>query len=277
MKSTAIITKAESLEKLISEVILKKKDGRIYKCSYIIVRMQSTIKKVFVGVNDEEVHREFIKFSRGIFESRYLLIGKKMKNGKEWNIKTSAEYASYLVKKGLEKVRGETKIIITGVIVTTQNIKESLGIPYEKIKQFAGVKQAIINTEVSVGELLKVMEEMPKAFFGLSYKVPGYQLKIKAKAPKSGKPKTKAGDEEPKADFCTLKTDNKEVIEDLFFDYPKFDEISVNHTINIKEISVPKGITDPVELREKAIRKGTITRNLSVDGQVYKEEKTLEA
>ena len=37
---------------------------------------------------------------------------------------------------------------------------------------------------------MKLLNEFPKAFFGLTFNAGETELKIKAKAPKSGKPKT---------------------------------------------------------------------------------------
>ena len=70
--------------------------------------MKNTIAKIFSGETDEEVHSDFIKFSRGIFQDRYLIEGKKQKE--KWSIKTSAEFANFFVRRCLEKSPGEINI-----------------------------------------------------------------------------------------------------------------------------------------------------------------------
>lgn len=237
--------------------------------------MESVLKKIFMGKSDNFVHSEFIKFSKGKFENRYLLEGKKQKD--KWSIKTSAEFANFLVRACLEKTNGE--IDVEGVIVSTIDLRKEKGHlfnPEEKIKQFMGVKQLIVNGKIDRQKILDAMEKYPKAFFALTFSTPSFALKIKAKAPKSGKPGSK-GEDGPKCDFCSLKTADKAIIEDLFFDFPNFDEIKIKHTLEINHIILPSGITDPVQLREMAKRKGKIIREIEIDGRKEIREKEFEA
>ena len=62
-------------------------------------------------------------------------------------------------------------------------------------------------------EIIDLLNKFPKAFFALSFETEDEtKLKIKAKAPKSGKPGTK-GEEVPKPDFCKLITKDKKIVE----------------------------------------------------------------
>ncbi len=224
--------------------------------------MENTIKKIFSGKTDEEVHSEFLKFSRGIFENRYLLEGKKQKD--RWSVKTSSEFANFLVRRYLEKISGKVKM--TGAIICTFSLQGK--IEYERVKQFAGVKQHLINAEIEAAKIISLMNEFPRAFYALSFSTSDGELKIKAKAPKSAKPGTKTKDDEgPRADFCSIKTSDASLVSDLFFDFPNFNEIAVKHTLDINEIEIPKGVADPVQMREKSIRKGTVKRLVEVDGR----------
>ncbi len=234
--------------------------------------MKSIIRKLFSGVRDEQVHSEFIKFSKGVFGNKYLLDAKKQKTG--WTIKTGAEYVNTLVRSCLEKSSGE--IAVTGVIVATFHIGEKAQFPIERVKQFMGIKQAVVNTKTTPEKILSLMDAYPRAFFALSFSTPKAQLKVKAKAPKSAKPAT-SKEKEISADFCTLKTDDPVLVQELFFDCPEFKVISVNHTLTIKEIILPKGLTDPVQIREQAKRKGVISRLIKIDGKEIKKEIEFEA
>jgi len=237
--------------------------------------MESFLKKIFTGKKDDEVHSEFIKFSKGVFDNRYLLEGKKQAD--RYSVKTSAELANFLVRKCLEKVNG--KVAIKGIIVSTLDLRKEKGQlfePDEKIKQFMGIKQLIVNTTLEPQKVLDVMDKYPKAFFALSFKTDNFELKIKEKAPKSAKPSNK-GDAEPKAEFCSLKTKDMDIISDLFFDFPMFKEIKIKHTIQINEIILPRGEKDPVKIRALAIRKGKMIRKIIVDGKNATEEKDFEA
>ena len=230
--------------------------------------MKNSINKIFFDETDEEVHEEFVKFSRGVFDNRYLLEGKKQKD--KWSIKTSSEFVNYFVKIGLEKIEGNVNI--SGVIVSTGELKRDIDFPIERIKNFQGIKQIIINTEVDKNKILALMDKYPKAFFALSFKTGDYELKTKAKAPKNGKP-GKKDEDGPKVNFCSLKTLDVQLIRDLFFDFPDFNVIKIRHEINIKEIEIPLGVKDPKEMREKAIRKGVLKRFVEVDGKKEIKEK----
>jgi len=233
--------------------------------------MESVLKKIFSGKNDEEIHNEFIKFSRGIFNNRYLIQAKKQKDS--WSIKTGYEFANFFVRKCLSRIAGE--IDLKGAVVYTGRL-DDIKIPISRVKQFMGVKQYIIETKVKASEVLDLMNKHPKAFYALSFKFEDGELKIKAKAPKSAKPSNK-GDGEPKGNFCALKTKDKEIISDLFFDFPDFKEIQIKHSLNIEEIILPKEVEDPVKLRELSKRKGKIIREIKVDGKSDKKEVSFEA
>tara|TARA_Y100000034_G_C6852665_1_gene387001 strand:+ start:22 stop:735 length:714 start_codon:yes stop_codon:yes gene_type:complete len=234
----------------------------------------NVIRKIFSGVSgkdDKEVHNAFIKFSKGSFPDRYLLEGKKQKD--KFVVKTSAEFVNFLVANCLKKLPAE-KVQMKGAIISTLKIQDELGIDVERVKQFMGIKQNLINTEVEPGKILGAMEKFPKAFFALTFKGDNFELKVKAKAPKSAKPGSK-GDKGAKADFATLKSTDSELVKDLFFDVPEFKKIEVNHTIVIDQIEVDTSISDPVEMRESAVRKGKIIRSVVVDEQEKKSESDL--
>jgi len=227
--------------------------------------MQSVIHRIFLGESDEEVHNEFVKYSKGIFENKYLLKGKKQKSG--WQIKTSAEFVNFLVRSCLERMRGE--IDVKGVIVSTFDMRSILGehvfSPDEKVKQFMGIKQIIVDAKIPPEKVIEVMDKFPRAFYALSFSTSEFQLKVKAKAPKSAKPAS-GGEKEAVPDFCSLKTSDREIVEDLFFDFPDFKEIKISHSIHINEIEIPKGISDTLKIREMSVRKGMIVRKIVIDG-----------
>lgn len=234
--------------------------------------MESLFHKIAQGKIDSEVHREFIKFSKGVFEKRFLIEGKKQKD--KWSIKTGAEFANFFVRACISQVNGP--IAIRGIIVSTFDIRSDLPFPIENIKQFMGIKRLIINTEIEPSSLISLMDKYPKAFYALSFSTSAFELKIKQKMPKNAKPAA-AGDKESSVNFCSLKTSDMNLISSLFFDVPEFKEISISHTINISSIILPHGEKDPMQIREKAIRKGTIIRHVKFDGKEIKKEMPFEA
>lgn len=224
------------------------------------------IKKIFNEKIDETVHLQFQKFSKGEFKYRALINAKK--SGKKYTIKTTAEFANELVKIMAEKL-GSQKTLITGVIVSTSDLKEELN-PKE-VKQFQGVKKYLIEKEMSGEEILGLIEKLPKAFFALTFSHGDNALKITPKAPKSGKPGKK--NEKPKVNFCTFKTTDSEIGRDFIFEKSDFKKAEINHTFFIEEIIKPEGETDFVKIRELAKKKGYIVREAEIDEEIIKNKK----
>ncbi len=227
------------------------------------------IKNVFDKKIGEAEHLQFQKFSKGEFRDRALIEIKKAGNGK-YTIKTSAEFGNELVKICAKEL-GEKSAKVTGAIVSTLD----LDVKYKEKKQFQGVKRYIIDDEMTGNSILKLVEENPKVFFGLSFKGDDFELKIKPKAPKSGKPGK--GDEEPKADFCSLKTTNAEIAKEFIFEASDFKQAKVKHVFLIERMVMPEGENDYAKIRELAKRKGKIIRKADIDGVAKTTEIEFEA
>lgn len=228
------------------------------------------MKKVFDGNVDEEVHLQFQKFSKGEFRDR-ALIEAKNSNGK-YTIKTSAEFANELVRMMAEKL-GSEKTKVTGAIVSTSDLAGKLD--FKDKKQFQGVKRYLIDKEMSGEEILGLLNEFPKTFFALTFNVGDNKLKIKPKAPKSGKPGK--GDGEAKADFCTLKTTDKNVADSFIFENPNFKLAKINHTYFIENMVMPDSETDFAKIREMSKRAGKIVRKAVIDEVEKISEREFEA
>ena len=116
-------------------------------------------------------------------------------------------------------------------------------------------------------------------FFALSFSVGEDTLKVKPKAPKSGKPGSK-GEEAPKADFCVLKTKDKNLAETFIFENPEFKAAKIAHDFIIESIEIPselKSSQDFALIREKSKRVGKILRKAEIDGQKSNESLYLAA
>jgi len=243
---------------------------KLYNRSLILLFM-NFIKKIVDKRVDERVHLQFQKFSKGEFRNRALVEARKMAGGK-YSIKTSAEFANELVRAVAEKLRDE-KTNIKGAIVSTSDLTGE--VDFKDKKQFQGVKRYLIDKEMSGTEIIKLLNKFPKTFFALSFEVRDDKLKIKPKAPKSGKPGK--GDKKPKADFCILKTTDKKLVESFVFEKPDFNKAEINHTFFIEEIIPPEGETDFAKIRELAKRKGRIIREAIIDEQEMNREIEFEA
>jgi len=232
------------------------------------------IKKIADGHFDNEVHLQMQKFSRGEFKNK-ALIKIKNSNGK-YTISTGPEFANDLVKTVAEKL-DELKTEVTGAIISTLDLDKELD--FKSKKQFMGVKQYIIEKEMSGKEIANLLEKFPKAFFALSFNSErGDILKTKVKAPKSAKPKTK--EETPKADFCKLTTKDERIAKDFVWEKDNFKEAEISHDFIIEEIKIPEELKkekDFAKIRELSKRKGKIIRKGEIDSQPFKKEIKFEA
>ncbi len=233
------------------------------------------IKKVSEKNFDESVHLQFQKFSKGEFRDKAIIHAKF--SGGKYTINASSEFANELVKDVAEKL-GSAKTKVTGAVVSTQDLKKDL--EFKEIKQFQGVKKYMLEKEMSGKEILELIKKFPKNFFALTFSTPtGEILKIKPKAPKSGKPGTK-GEEAPKPDFCKLITNDSSLAKSFVFEKTDFKQAEIVHNFIIKEIIIPselKNEKDFAKVREKALRKGTIIRKAKIDGKEIETKLEVEA
>ncbi|VVB83619.1 Uncharacterised protein [uncultured archaeon] len=231
------------------------------------------IKKVFDKTPDEDVHLQFQKFSRGEFRNRAMIKAKKVKNN--YTISTTSEFANEFVGLVAEKL-GNEKTKVTGAIISTTDLGKE--IDFQNKKQFMGIKQYVIDKEMGGNEIINLIKKFPKVFFALSFSAGGDVLKIKAKAPKSAKPKNK--DEAPNPDFCKLTTSDEKIAKSFVWEKADFKLAEIGHDFFIDEIVIPdeiKNEKDFAVVREKSLRKGRIVRKAVIDGKETKEEAKFEA
>lgn len=220
------------------------------------------IKKLIDGKGDEMAHMQFQKFSRGEFQNR-AIIGARLSKGK-YTIATTAEFANELVYALAKKIGSEV-VPVSGSIISTADLEEKIN--FKSKKQFQGVKNYSISGEYSGEDILKLLSEFPKAFFALSFSSKDTTLKIKPKAPKSGKPSSK-GEAAPKPDFCRIVTTDANIGKSFIFEKDIFSKASVNHKFLIESIEVPEELKNEKDfaiVREKSTRVGKIIRTAIID------------
>jgi len=228
------------------------------------------IKKIVDGKIDNFVHSQFQRFSRGEFPNRAIV---KARNSRgKFTINTSAEFANELVYEAAKKL-GNDSTKVTGAIVSTSDLKDRLD--YNEIKQFQGVKRYLIDKEMVGNDIVKLVEEFPKTFFGLSFSIEKDEtvLKIKPKAPKSGKPGK--GGEQPKPDFCKLITKDSNWGKSFVVETGDFSKAELYHTFIVEQITIPEELKEEKDfskVRELALREGKIIRFGVIDGEDVKRE-----
>lgn len=224
--------------------------------------MDSFIKKMFDEKSDNLVHLQFQKFSKGLFKNKALI--KASKSGKNYSINTTSEYASELIRSVAELIPENQKVRVTGILVSTRDLMNELD--FKDRKQFMGVKQYVIDSEMTKKQIIEICDKFPTSFIGFSFSANGTELKIKPKTPKSAKPSTKT-DEQPKVDFCKIKTDNEKLVHGLVFDVQDFKKLEISHDFEITGLDIPKNEKDPLKMRESTVRKGKLIRRLNIDGK----------
>lgn len=234
------------------------------------------IKDLFEGKKSEEAHRQFKRFSKGTFENKAVVEIKKIKN--KWKIKTSFEFTNGLVLSLAKTIKNKAKV--SGAILSTKNLEDIIPIKIDSKKQFMGVKTFNINTDLSSKEIEEINKKIPNALLLFSFSTDEGNLKVKVKSPKSAKSSAKKG-KKPKADFCTLETTNREIAKEFFFDINKdFKKLAIKHSFLIEKIIIPEELKkekDFSTIRERAIKIGTIKREIDLDGEKIKKEKEFEA
>ena len=199
------------------------------------------IKKIFNKTIDEDVHKQFTRFSKGEFPNRAVMKITVSKN----NFKL---YMSY------DLIKDITKIIAHNI-----DKAEVAG------KLIKGKKKTEIASPVSQEELKRMCED--NDFVLLDITTPNFTLKCKKSLPKPGK------ELNPKFASAILPI---EFLKECAFDInEKFKQALIAHTFLITDIIIPEEYkNNPEQARIHAKRKGTITRIIDVDGR--HEEKTID-
>lgn len=245
--------------------------SKVYKLNFIFLIMNCFIKKIFNGNTEEElVHSQFIKFSKGEFGDRAMV---RVKNSKgKYTVATTSEYAKDFIMYLAEKL-GDEKVRVTGAIISTLDLEGEFD--YVKRKMAMGVKKYMIDKEMSGNELIELCNKVQKAFFGLSFSVGDTDLKISPKSPKSAKGagSQKKEDAKAKIDFIKIKTSDKELVDNLCFGVGDFNKCEIKHDFVIEKIIMPEtDEKDFAKIREMAKREGKLIRRVEVDGRVMKKE-----
>lgn len=225
----------------------------------------SFIKELFSNKPGENVHRQLSRFGIGTFENKAIIeisaISKKIK------LKASSEFSNELVELLANTIKNP--VYVKGIIFSTKDLREQSDIEFEDVKNVMGVKKHIINNNLTKEQILNICNLFPDSSIQLSFKTDFGELKIKDKSPRSGKPSSKSSDEAPKADFCILTTENKEILEEYAFDVKiPFKKLNIAHTYIIKDIEISeKYKNDFAMARRMGMRIGKIIRHLNIDGK----------
>jgi hypothetical protein len=220
------------------------------------------IKKIFKKEYDESVHKNFIKFSKGIFENKAVMNVRR--NGK---IKISGTYEivndiTAFVASIIPKVK------VSGIVISRTAIPGLNG----------SGKKGLFNYELNEEiDSKKLSEIVRTAYYSLlDCSANGVESKTKKKLPRpSSKGIDKVNDK-----YCSMILDIKfwpQVKDEFLFNLPDGKKFRMIHKYEINEIVMPKGEKDFEKIRVMAKRKGKLTRVCEVDGQSIRQETDFEA
>ncbi|MAG47786.1 hypothetical protein CL617_04225 [archaeon] len=201
------------------------------------------IEKIFKNQVDEDIHKQFTRFSKGTFEDRALTRIKKTKN--KITVKVSYDLSKFLVE-------------VFSDLITESEISGKL------VKKG---KKSEINEKVNSEQLKTLLEENDYCLIDTSTEK--YKLKCKKAVPKPGK----ALDTK----FCSATLPMDKSKEFLFDTDEDFKDAEITHTFIIEEIVVPKEYeNNPEEARLNAKRKGKLIRKIILDDKETVKEKEIE-
>ena len=207
--------------------------------------MDCFLKKVLGGKGDEDSHKYFIRFGKGIYKKRFVL---SYSRGSKIKVRGSFEWANDFVN--FVKERGDVKF--SGKILMKNKVAGKEG----------RKKGGCFVYEVSESKI----EEFENAYYYLLDANSGdIVLKIKKALPKPGKDSEKIDNK-----FCSLDLDTKywsALKEAFFWDLGDCKKALIENELQISEIVMPSGIDDPAKVRELAGRKGKIIRRINCDGK----------
>lgn len=220
--------------------------------------MSCFIKKIFLKSIDEDVHRQFIRFSKGTFSGRAAL---NLQKKEKIKLGGSFEFANDFVNLVSELADCR----FSGIILSKEELPEFAGRDKTAIKEY-------VVENVNSGKIKEIKDKVYTML--LDAEGPGISLKMKKKLPKPGK----SGNLKIDDKFCILEADLKywpQLRE--FFMLPECKKAKISHIYIISDIILPKGEKDFAKIREIARRKGKIVRKMEVDGQARGEEIEFEA
>ena len=214
------------------------------------------IKKIFMNVSDEEVHRQLARFGKGVYDKKALVSIKKRKN---LAVKTSFEFCNDLVGLIAENAKGE--INVSGVILMFKEFK----FKEFDVSKRGKVYKCDIELKCSGKELLDICDLFKEGWLLFNLKIDNFSLKCKNSLPKPGG--------ELKDNFCSASFDAN-FKDEFAWDAKDFKDLKIIHKYEIRNISIPKEYEkDFAKARAYAKREGKIFRELDIDGRKSFSEK----
>ena len=214
------------------------------------------VKRIFEGKSDDSIHRQFVRFGKGVFQNR-AAAGFRRTAGKV-KLNFGFEYVNDIVRV----LCSLKNMNFSGILFS----KEEL--PF-KLKKGKGLKEYEFS-----GKSTELKEVFDKIYYALLDSDDSeIILKTKKKLPKPGKSSEKKADDK----FCQAEIPENywPAVKNCFFwDFPDDKKGNVVHTFTINELIMPANEKDFEKIRILTKRKGKISRKIS-DGTERVVEKAM--
>ena len=214
------------------------------------------IKKIFNNEIEESIHKNFIRYSVGLFQGPMITF--KKTTSQKLTIRTSYHFLKDFLKL-IPKFSNLEKIHIKGKIIHNESLNslfEELGNTYSNVRNIKGIYTYEFEFEAETEKFCKLFCNYNLI---IEIKNDKFHLKTKNTMPKINK--------SFEANFLKFKFNKKdiEIIEkDFLFGIEKdkkYKKIAISHEINIEKIVLPKNKKLHFdEIRKLSKRKGTLKR-----------------
>ncbi|MEK6940610.1 MAG: hypothetical protein AABW49_01790 [Nanoarchaeota archaeon] len=213
------------------------------------------IKNIIEGKPDALAHKHLARYGKGDYE-RALIKIKKSKN--DIKVKTSFDFANDLVGIAAEHASG--KINIKGKIIASYDFSSKLNIEHEMIKKG---KHYIAELNTDVDDLHEIFNNFKTCSLLLCITADNLKISVGKSLPKPGG--------RVKDNFCSASLPVRLLSEFAWDVTTDFKELSITHVYHIKELIMPTNTK--IELtRDSALRVGTITRRITIDGVISEKD-----
>jgi hypothetical protein len=220
------------------------------------------IKKLWKKEEDNSIHKNFTRFSKGIFDNKAVMnvrLGEKIKiSGTYEVINDLVEFSASLAPK----------LKVDGIVISRTAINGLSGVEKKGLFNYE------LNEEIDSKKLAEIVKTSFYALLDCSAN--GIEFKTKKKVPRpSSKGIDKVNDK-----FCIMNLDAKfwpQVKDEFLFNLPDGKKFRLIHKYEIKEIIMPKGEKDFEKIRIMAKRKGRLFRTAEVDGKILTQDIDFEA
>jgi hypothetical protein len=211
------------------------------------------IRNIVENKITETEHNKFVRFSKGVFEDRFIV---NIKLGRTLKIKASYDMSNDLFELIARNI--DAKADVSGIILSAEKLDLEAD-----VRKKGRMLLYTFNNSLGPEELNRIYDKAKDAFILLDISSDNFKLKCKQSLPKPGS--------SLKDNFCSAELPVN-LLKELAFDFDeKFTNARIRHNIIIDDIIMPSECKDPALERKQSKRKGRIVRIITFEREIKKE------